>query len=310
MSRWNCLGFFNRQRSDMSSEVSIPVPVAATVPPAPEVVESKEQEDRSSYLARTAISHLSAPQIYIPPATELTDEQKEFNRLVQEEKPLKEKEAALLEFVKQRPDFDFRYVDEKGYTPLFLVKKLGLEKVSSYLVHHTKAEYVYFQDGSRSIGAGRGLLGASEGAKLLQSIIEHNDFEAFAVASKMWDLKMWRSRFYVCCGDRLEAYRMRLDVLAYMAKCNRQAMIATVLEKDPTAIKEEVPIDTGGRGYPSMLIEAARAGHKDLVVYLLAQGVNRDYETFIGETALNVAQQNGHEEIVTLLNPPMLTASI
>ncbi|HYF98323.1 MAG TPA: ankyrin repeat domain-containing protein, partial [Coxiellaceae bacterium] len=202
-------------------------------------------------------------------------------------------------------------VDEKGYTPLFLVKKLGLEKVSSYLVHHTNAEYVYLQGGRRSIGARRKLLDTSEGAKLLQNIIEHNDFEAFAVAFKMWDLKMWYTGRYVFCGDDLPVYKdMPLDVLAYMAKYNRKNMIAMVLEKDPAAVNKKPSNQETGQGFPSMLIEAARAGHKDLVAYLLDKGANSDYETIIGETALKVAQQNGHEEIVALLNPLMLTASI
>ncbi|HYF98324.1 MAG TPA: ankyrin repeat domain-containing protein [Coxiellaceae bacterium] len=291
----------------MSSEISIPVLVAATVPPAPEVVESKEQEDRSSYLARTAISHLSTPQIYIPPATELKPDQIKFNNMVEENKPIAEKETALLVWLKEHPDFNACYVDKDGYTPRFLCKKYQLHKISGYLMDAHKAQFVYLKNSRYQDYA----LREEEGLKLLQGIIERNDFKAFETAFKLWELKLWCSNRYVDCGEKLPDYdNLPLDVLAYMAKHGRQAMIEMVLKKDPTAIKENVPIDTGGRGFPSMLIEAARADHKDLVVYLLAQGVNRDYETLIGETALSVAQQNGREEIVALLNPPMLTASI
>ena len=49
------------------------------------------------------------------------------------------------------------------------------------------------------------------------------------------------------------------------------------------------------------LIYAARGGHAEIVRLLLARGADRRFRTADGDTAVDVARRNGHDNIVSLL---------
>ena len=57
----------------------------------------------------------------------------------------------------------------------------------------------------------------------------------------------------------------------------------------------------GERAGMTPLIYAARGGHAEIVRLLLARGADRRFRTADGDTAVDVARRNGHDDIVSLL---------
>ena len=60
-------------------------------------------------------------------------------------------------------------------------------------------------------------------------------------------------------------------------------------------------VETGERAGMTPLIYAARGGHAEIVRLLLARGADRRLRTTDGDTAVDVARRNGHDDIVSLL---------
>ncbi len=243
--------------------------------------------------------------VFVPPAQEakgaLSAEQKEFNRLVAAERPIAEKETEVLRFLDEHPDFNAKYVDKDGYTALFLVAKYELNEVAWRLVHSHKAQYLYLKSGGNTT-ANKAIIGnTEEGRILLEGIVKRNDIRGFIAIIEHWNLD-----YSDCFGEMYidnHGFKLGLTILPFMAKLNRQEMIEMALNKNPEAVNKPKSDRVTGRGFPSALIEATRAGHEGLVRLLLDRGADPSFTTIEGETALSVAEAVGREDIAMLLRP-------
>jgi ankyrin repeat protein len=56
-----------------------------------------------------------------------------------------------------------------------------------------------------------------------------------------------------------------------------------------------------GENEDTALITAAGKGHEKVIKVLLANGADRDLTNKFGDTALDIAEENGKEEVIALL---------
>ena len=89
----------------------------------------------------------------------------------------------------------------------------------------------------------------------------------------------------------------RLEVVRYLVGCGAPVDAYDMQFSDPKRCVSLMLI----KGRLTALHHAARAGKADMVALLLHIGANRNLTTFAEKTALELAIENGHEEVASLL---------
>ncbi len=264
---------------------------------------AQRQQNPELNLALTSTDALPAPSRPIRPLVDLrnpgrpltdrekiertklpmNDEEHEFFRLI---RARKEQEAIKYfdeQWSKHKVRVNFR--DEVGYTPLLLAEIYGLKKLRNVL-RRFKARYINFEGYESSSGG----WDCSELITFINNLIQRNDEGAFKALKFMLSEEghfPWGAKYN------------GLNVRSYIASLGPKHLEMLKLFVETY----EGSVDAGAKSRAvTPLIAAARAGHVEVVKYLLGKGANKAYTTSDGKDALTEAEENWHYEVVALLN--------
>ncbi len=207
----------------------------------------------------------------------LNKEEQEFLRLIK----AKEEDKAIEHFKREKwKNFTLRleFRDENGYTPRFLAGVNGLcrldKKLAGYGVYYAGFRYteptIWLTEGDFA---------------LMDRVIQNKDPDALKfMLSKGWF--PWAREYN------------GLNITSYIASLGFKhlKMLEVLINRNKGDVN-----DGDDSGSITPLIAAARAGHEEVVVYLLAQGANSAYKTKAGETAFGEADRKGHTKVMTQL---------
>ena len=203
------------------------------------------------------------------------------------------------------PTIDMNVQDNMGMTPLYAACSEGHADVLSFLIHDGRVDVMKSEEDGRTPLHAACQEGRLEVVKLLVgdervdvNVKDEKGVTPLLLCSKNGHVDVVRFLLKHVTGvDRHTPSNIGYTCLMIASKKGHYDIVQLLVEKAPSAY-----IDQQDEEGATALMCAALKGHARILDLLLRMGANKELTHESGETALDVAKQEGHKDCIDLLD--------